>query len=161
VVEQADDAGDVRLEETGADDRDAGAEEEQVLRRVGQHQAGGDGEAADDHQQATPGDGTAEAEDAVGEEAADEGHRVDEGLDRSVLQVGVLLGEQQLVDHENGQHAAHAVEAEALPHLGQEQPPERARVAALEVADGREPGVERDVRGGGRLGHVPGRRREL
>ena len=122
LVERAHHGGDIRLEEAGAHDVEGDAEEEELLRVDGEHQA------ADDHQRAAPEQRLAEPEDLVREQPAHEGEGVDEGLGRAVLQVRRVLRHHELVDHEEGQHAAHAVEAEALPHLGEEEPPELARV---------------------------------
>ena len=129
VVQLAHHGGNVGFKEARAYDVEGNAQVEQFRRRYGN-----DG-AARNHEQSAPKQGTLEAQNLVCHDAADEGEGVDKGLDGAVLKVGVFLAQVQLRHHENRQHAAQAVEAETLPHFGEEQPPELAGVGAAEVAN--------------------------
>jgi len=129
VVEHAYHRADIRLKETGADDREANSNIEQFFGREG------NGEASDNHQGRAPHQGFLEAEDLVGEEATNKGEGVDKSLDGTVLQIDGSVVESQLAHHEYRQHASHAVETETFPHFCGEQIPKLFGILALKVAD--------------------------
>ena len=115
--------------------RDVGLEEaiardEKAERRVERSERGkGHQEMADGHEDAAGDDRRSQAEVPVGEEAAEERRQVDEArvplVDRR--RVGGLPPE--LLDQVEHEQRAHAVVAEALPHLGGEEQVEALRVA--------------------------------
>ena len=152
-VEGPDLRGDVRLEEAATDaERGEGGEKESVPH---QH------ELAEDHDDAAENDRLALAEDAVGEDPAEERCQVDQRGVEAIDLVGELLvvevaedvleraahdreagdglddaGEREVLRHVEDQERAHAVVAKALPHLGEEEDREADRVAE-ELAGGR------------------------
>ena len=152
-VEAADHGGDVGFEEAGAegDEDEAGVE---VRDGVERHRevAGGDDHAADE-------DRAAGADEIVGDEAAEDREQVDAHRVSAVNGGGVFVGVAEAalgggLRHEENEERPHAVVAEALPHLGEEEGGEAAGLAA-EAG-----GVGGGVRGGGGggSGHVFARR---
>ena len=116
------------LEHAGADHQQAEADEERGVRGDGQRDvAEHDDDAADE-------DGLALAEEAVGDPAAGQAHQVDRGAVEGVEDAGgrLALAEAALGRRgrdEDHQERAHAVVAEALPHLGEEEGLQPFRVA--------------------------------
>ena len=128
-IQVGDQRRDVRLEQADAEDDDDQAEiEHRGVRRQPQAEtAEGDEDAAVQH-------GFLGADQPVGDPAAgqrDDVHRCGvEAVDRGRrLVVQAEAAARDGVDQEQHQQGAHAVEAEAFPHLGEEQRGEAARVA--------------------------------
>ncbi len=130
MIKLADHRGNIRLKKARADDGKGDAEEEELMR------VGGQNTAAGNHQQAAPEQRFAEAENLISKQAADERERINKGLRSAVLQVGYVFLHQQLRHHKEGEHAAHTVEAKALPHFREEQVPKLLGVLAGKVLNG-------------------------
>jgi hypothetical protein len=79
-------------------------------------------QAAEHHRLALP-------EIAVGEIAAEHRRDVDQRQVGAVDQVRLVVGERPMLHQVEDQQRAHAVEGEALPHLGEEQHVEALRMA--------------------------------
>ena len=148
LVEVAHHRGDVRLEEAVAqhEDHEADVEEAEIA-----GDGGGECELADGHQQAADDHGLALAEVVVGEPAADQRREIHEAGEEPVelqrlrlrpAEAGV--GRLDARDQRQHQQRAHAVVAEAFPHLGGEEQEQSFRMA--------EPGFPGD-RGQGGAGH--------
>jgi hypothetical protein len=126
VVEVADQRRDVRLEEAVADDDEQQREPERDA-VPGDRQAA----VAEAHQDAAEDDRPAVTDDAVGEQPADEGRQVDQRQIRAEDVRGVAVRHRQAahrrigrigrIRHVQDEDAEHQVEAEPLPHLGEEQ----------------------------------------
>jgi hypothetical protein len=133
VVEVADQRRDVRLEEAVAED-DEQQRDPEVGAVAGDRQAA----VAEAHQDAADDDRAAVAEDAVGEQAADERREIDERevgaedvLGGALRHVEAALGGDHRVGaslHVEHEDAEDQIEAEALPHLGEEQDGETLRM---------------------------------
>jgi hypothetical protein len=130
-VELPDDHRDVRLEEARADDDEGQRQPEHVDRRAVLAAA-----ALDGHQHVAEGQQhraeqycLALAEVAVGEVAADHRRDVHQRRVGAVDDRGLAVGEQPVLHQVENQQPAHAVVGEALPHLGEEQHEQPARVA--------------------------------
>ncbi len=135
VVEVPDHRGDVRLEQAGAERDQGQAREEGALAGQRQRQVAGHDDQRRD------GDGLARPPHPVAEPAARHGEQVDhrhvDGVDRGgggrghrqAAALRTLAGGRAARDQVQRQQRAHAVEAEALPHLGHEQSGQSARVA--------------------------------
>ena len=82
------------------------------------------------HQHAAGNHGPVEAEDAVGEQAAEERQEVHSGGVRAVHAPDVGHVELQRLVHVERQDGHHRIEAVALPQLGEEQHVESRRMAA-------------------------------
>ena len=72
---------------------------------------------AGNHHQSTPKERFPEPQDLIREESANECKRVDKCLCGPILKICGSLFHQELTHHKDGEHSAHAVEAETLPHL--------------------------------------------
>ena len=74
------------------------------------------------HEQAAPHHRAPRAEQAIGEQSAQERRRVDERRVGAVDRVGAaVVHAQEALEHVEEQQRPHAVVGEALPHLGEEQ----------------------------------------
>ena len=81
-----------------------------------------------DQEQGAEGDGLARADEAVGHDAAQQGQQIDQGGVGAVGRPRHGVVEQEVLRQEEDQDAAHAVVGETLPHLGEEQDDQSARV---------------------------------
>ena len=121
-VERADDRGDVRFQQPGADDDQTEAEIERGDAR--ESHAAGDDDSADEH-------GAPVSEVAIGNEAAWDAHQIDEHCVEAIDLSGVFFTEAEAglrdrADHVEEKQRAHPVIAEALPHFGEEAGEESA-----------------------------------
>jgi hypothetical protein len=89
-------------------------------------------------------DRLAGAEVAVGEDAADQRQQIHQRCVGAVLGARGLVVEQQMLGQVEDQDAPHAVVGEPLPHLGEEQDHQAARVIAQQLQQHRDPGGESD-----------------
>ncbi|MCY1446343.1 hypothetical protein D9M71_629030 [compost metagenome] len=80
----------------------------------------GHAEVAEDEQDAAEHDGFAHAQPAVGEQAAEHGNAVDQAAVGAEQVKAGLVAEQVVLGEVQQQQRLHAVEREALPHLGKE-----------------------------------------
>jgi hypothetical protein len=81
----------------------------------------GQGQLADGQQHRAEHDGAPGAEELVGQDAADQGHQVDQGGVGAVLGRRVLVLEQEVLGQVVDQQRPHPVVGKPLPHLGEEQ----------------------------------------
>ena len=124
-IEAADERGDVRLEEAGAEADDAEAEIEHFDRGRGEAEvADGDGDAAVE-------DGLALAEETVSEPSAGDAHEVNEGDDHAIDggAFAFVEGETSGGDHVEQEQGSHTVVAKALPHFCKKKGREATGVA--------------------------------
>jgi hypothetical protein len=84
---------------------------------------------AEHQQRCADRDGFACAQKAVSDHAADHGDEVHKRRVGAVQRLGAVLGKEKMLRQVDHQQRAHAVEGEALPHLGEEQGDEAARMA--------------------------------
>jgi hypothetical protein len=120
-IDSADEVGGVGFEQAVADHDDAerAVQQREVVRRHRQQQvAGREDRGADRH--APPG-----TEDLVADPPADRRRGVHQRGERAPSQVGLVVVVAELLHHEQNQQRGHAVVAEALPHLDQENRAER------------------------------------
>ena len=119
-VERAEQRRNVGLEKTVADDEQP---EREVQQRRERHR-----EVAHRHDEAADQDRLAGTEPAVGDIAADYGREINQAGVSPIQRerVGALVVER--VDQVQHQQRAHAVVAEALPHLGEEERREAPRM---------------------------------
>src|SRR5262249_3189514 len=122
LVEPAHQRADVWLEHSRPDhdQREARIQERQAGERQ-REMAERDDDAADEHAAVL-------AEPRVGDQSAEDRREPDAGDVRRVGRAGVGIGEGQRLRQVQDQEAAHPVVAEALPHLGEEERSEAARV---------------------------------
>ena len=136
AIQLPDHAGDVGLEQAVAgDDRGQADAEHPVI-------GNGDQEQAQRHHRRADQDRALVADDAVGDEAAEQRRRVDQRQVGAIELAGPGLAFGELGDDVQRQCPADAVEREAFPELGHEQHPQRTRVAeeVLELRHGRRGG---------------------
>ena len=125
AIQRADYRGDIRLEETVAgDEQGQGGEEGDRLGHHHQELAGGHQRAAEDHGPALP-------QQAVGQHTAQERRHVDQGREGAVdgVGAGVVVAKEDGLAHVHDQQGPHAVEAESLPHFGEEERVQPYRMA--------------------------------
>src|SRR3954466_4872990 len=84
---------------------------------------------AEHEQNAAENDGLAHAEPAIGEQATDDRHRVDEATVGTDQVVAVVVRKEVVLGQVKQQQRLHSVEREALPHFGEEADVESLRVA--------------------------------
>jgi hypothetical protein len=104
----------------------------------------GHGEVAGGQQQGAEQHRLAGAQIAVGEDAAEQGQQIDQRGVGTVLGAGRGLVEQQVLGQVEDQDAAHPVIGEPLPHLGEEQDDQTARMVSQQLKEDRHAGGKRD-----------------
>ncbi len=104
----------------------------------------GHGEVPRHQQQGAERHRLARAQVPVGEDAAGQRQQIDQGRVGAVLAAGRGLVEQQVLRQVEDQDAAHPIVGEPLPHLGEEQDDQTARVIAQKLHQHRQAGAERN-----------------
>ena len=128
AVQRTDHRADVRLQQAGAE-RDQHQADEEAMQVVGHRER----EVAGRDQQPAVPDRALLADQPVGDPAAGQRGQIDAGRIEPVDRIGIVAVEPQAAglrrrDHRQHQDRAHAVVAEALPHLGEEQRAQRDRM---------------------------------
>ncbi len=122
LVQLGDEVGRVRLEHTTAHGHDGQCREEQ-LRMAGNREP----DVSEGEDQRPEHRRAAAAQELVADPAADRGHRVGHRGERTEGEVGAVIGVAELLHHEQHDHGRHAVVAEPLPHLDEEERGESLR----------------------------------
>ena len=148
LVELGDHVGGVRLEDASADGHEAqrGEEKPGMVRNREPDVSEGEDQRAEDHRAAAP-------QELVADPAAHRGNGVGERRERAEREVGAVVGVAELLHHEEHDHGRHAVVAEPLPQLDEEEGRESLRprrrlrlcrhVRFLRSVDCRRPGESR------------------